>query len=63
MRVWTALNLRRLACAVIMACSSDAGGPEPNDPEPDASTGAALSPEAGSRTRATTLTRDRDAGP
>ncbi len=48
MRVWTAFASLPLACALVMACSSDDAALEPNTPEPDASSEPVLSPEAGS---------------
>ncbi len=51
-----------LACAIMMACSSDDGAPEPNRPEPDASTEPPVSPEAGSPD-ATDDAGSHDAGP
>ena len=48
-----------LACAIMMACSSDGGAPDPSDPGPDASTEPPVSPEAGSPD----ASDDADAGP
>lgn len=48
MRVRSLFASFPLACAVMMACSSDDGAPEPNGLEPDASIEPPPSPEAGS---------------
>ncbi len=53
-----------LACAIMMACSSDGGAPERNGPEPDASTEPPLSPDAGSSDASDDADEGpRDAGP